>query len=113
MLNNRDKITTYANHINNYHPSFTNINYQNGLQFQASLNTLSNHVEAVKIKASSNILELNTNDVLTITNIEGREETYKITGIVHYYHDKSEQGGRILEQEPALYSMYSNELCLI
>ena len=112
MLNNRDKITTYANHINNYHPSFTNINYQNGLQFQASLNTLSNHVEAVKIKASSNILSLNVNDVLTVAGAD-EENTYRITGIVHYYHDKSEQGGRLLEQEPSLYSMYSNELYLI
>ena len=112
-VDNRDKITTYARNINNYHPSFTNITYQNGLQFQATLSTLSHHVEAVKIKATSNILDINTNDVLTITNIEGREETYKVTGIVHYYHDKSEQGGRLLEREPALYSMYSNELFLI
>lgn len=112
-VDNRDKVTTYATNINNYHPSFSNLNYQNGLQFQATLNVLSNHVEAVKIKAKSNILDLNTNDVITITNIEGRELTYKITGIIHYYHDKSEQGGRVLESEPSLYSMYSNELSLI
>ena len=112
-IDNRDKVTTYASNINNYHPSFTNINYQNGLQFQATLNVLSNHIESLNIKARSNILELNTNDVITITNIEGRESSYKIIGIVHYYHDKSEQGGRILEHEPSLYSMYSNELSLI
>ena len=112
-IDNRDKVTTYASNINNYHPSFTNINYQNGLQFQATLNVLSNHIESLNIKARSNILELNTNDVITITNIEGRESSYKIIVIVHYYHDKSEQGGRILEHEPSLYSMYSNELSLI
>ncbi len=113
QVDNRDKITTYAKNINNFHPSFTNINYQNGLAFQATLDTLSSHVEAVKIKATSNILEINTNDALTITNLEGKEETYKVTGITHYYHDKSEQGGKILKKEPALYSMYSNELHLI
>ena len=113
QVDNRDKITTYAKNISNYHPSFTNINYQNGLQFQATLDTLSSHVEAVKIKATSNILDINTNDALTITNIEGKDETYKVIGIEHYYQDKSEQGGRILEREPALYSMYSNSLHLI
>ena len=113
QVDNRDKITTYAKNISNYHPSFTNINYQNGLQFQATLDTLSSHVEAVKIKAASNILDINTNDALTITNIEGKDETYKVIGIEHYYQDKSEQGGRILEREPALYSMYSNSLHLI
>lgn len=113
QVDNRDKITTYAKNINNFHPSFTNINYQNGLQFQATLDTLSSHVEAVSIKATSNILEINTNDALTITNLEGKEETYKVTGITHYYHDKSEQGSKILKKEPALYSMYSNELHLI
>lgn len=113
QVDNRDKITTYAKNINNFHPSFTNINYQNGLQFQATLDTLSSHVEAVKIKATSNVLEINTNDALTITNLEGKEETYKVTGITHYYHDKSEQGSKILKKEPALYSMYSNELYLI
>ena len=112
-MDNRDKITTYAKNISNYHPSFTNSNYQNGLQFQATLDTLSSHVEAVKIKAASNILDINTNDALTITNIEGKDETYKVIGIEHYYQDKSEQGGRILEREPALYSMYSNSLHLI
>ena len=112
-VDNRDKNTVYAENINFYHPSYTNTNYQNGMQFQSSLNSLANHVSAVQIKAKSNILELNTNDVLTITNLEGGENTYKVIGIVHYYHDKSEQGGRILEQEPALYSMYSNELYLI
>ena len=112
-MDNRDKITTYAKNISNYHPSFTNSNYQNGLQFQATLDTLSSHVEAVKIKATSNILDINTNDALTITNIEGKDETYKVIGIEHYYQDKSEQGGRILEREPALYSMYSNSLHLI
>ena len=70
-------------------------------------------MEAVSIKATSNILEINTNDALTITNLEGKEETYKVTGITHYYHDKSEQGSKILKKEPALYSMYSNELHLI
>ena len=113
QIDNRDKVTTYANNINHYNPSFTNTNYQHGLQFQATLNILSNHVEAVKIKARSNILDLNTNDALTITNIEGKDETYKVIGITHYYHDKSEQGGRVLDKEPALYSMYSNELYLI
>ena len=113
QVDNRDKITTYAKNISNYHPSFTNSNYQNGLQFQATLDTLSSHVEAVKIKAASNILDINTNDALTITNIEGKDETYKVIGIEHYYQDKSEQGGRILEREPALYSMYSNSLHLI
>ena len=112
-VDNRDKITTYAFHISNYHPSFSNSSYQNGLEFQATLNILSNHASALRIKARSNILELNPNDALTITNIEGREETYKIICITHYYHDKSEQGGRILEREPSLYSMYSNELDLI
>ena len=112
-VDNRDKITTYACHISNYHPSFSNSSYQNGLEFQATLNILSNHASALRIKARSNILELNPNDALTITNIEGREETYKIICITHYYHDKSEQGGRILEREPSLYSMYSNELDLI
>ena len=92
-MDNRDKITTYAKNISNYHPSFTNSNYQNGLQFQATLDTLSSHVEAVKIKAASNILDINTNDALTITNIEGKDETYKVIGIEHYYQDKSEQGG--------------------
>ena len=112
-VDNRDKITTYACHISNYHPSFSNSSYQNGLEFQATLNILSIHASALRIKARSNILELNPNDALTITNIEGREETYKIICITHYYHDKSEQGGRILEREPSLYSMYSNELDLI
>ncbi len=73
---------------------------------------LSRHF-AINYLAPIYILDLNTNDVLTITNIEGREETYKITGIVHFYHDKSEQGSKVLEKEPALYSMYSNELHLI
>lgn len=112
-VDNRDKITTYAVNMNNYHPSFTNINYQNGLQFQATLNSLSNHVESLKIRASSNILDIHLNDVLTITGIEGSDETYRITGVVHFYHDKSEQGGRLLDREPSLYSMYSNELHLI
>lgn len=112
-LDNRDKITTYAVNINNYNPSFTNINYQNGLQFQATLNSLSNRVEALRMRATSNILEICLNDALTIQGVEGVDETYRVMSVVHYYHDKSEQGGRILKEEPALYSMYSNELHLI
>lgn len=111
-IDNRDKLTAYAIHNDLSTASFSERAYRNGLQFQSTLNLLSRDVERTKIKAKSNILSLNINDVLTVTGA-GEENTYRITGIVHYYHDKSEQGGRILEQEPALYSMYSNELCLI
>ena len=111
-VDNRDKLTGYAIHKDLSTASFSERAYRNGLQFQSTLNLLSRDVERTKIKAKSNILSLNINDVLTVTDAD-EENTYRITGIVHYYHDKSEQGGRILEQEPALYSMYSNELCLI
>ena len=111
-VDNRDKLTAYAEHKDLSTASFSERAYRNGLQFQSTLSLLSRDVERTKIKAKSNILSLNINDVLTVTGAD-EENTYRITGIVHYYHDKSEQGGRILEQEPALYSMYSNELCLI
>lgn len=111
-VDNRDKLTGYAIHKDLSTASFSERAYRNGLQFQSTLNLLSRDVERTKIKAKSNILSLNVNDVLTVAGAY-EENTYRITGIVHYYHDKSEQGGRILEQEPSLYSMYSNELYLI
>lgn len=111
-VDNRDKLTGYALHKDLSTASFSERAYRNGLQFQSTLNLLSRDVERTKIKAKSNILSLNVNDVLTVAGAD-EENTYRITGIVHYYHDKSEQGGRILEQEPSLYSMYSNELYLI
>ncbi|MDT3693185.1 MAG: type VI secretion system tip protein TssI/VgrG [Mucispirillum sp.] len=111
-VDNRDKLTGYALHKDLSTASFSERAYRNGLQFQSTLNLLSRDVERTKIKAKSNILSLNVNDVLTVAGAE-EENTYRITGIVHYYHDKSEQGGRLLEQEPSLYSMYSNELYLI
>lgn len=109
---NRDKITNYAEHKDLSSISFTKDSFQNGLEFQANINLLSRHVERTRIKAKSNILNINVNDVLTVIKPDG-EYTYRVTGIIHYYHDKSEQGGRILDKEPALYSMYSNELRLI
>ena len=111
-VDNRDKLTGYALHKDLSTASFSERAYRNGLQFQSTLNLLSRDVERTKIKAKSNILSLNVNDVLTVAGAD-EENTYRITGIVHYYHDKSEQGGRLLEQEPSLYSMYSNELYLI
>lgn len=111
-VDNRDKLTSYALHKDLSTASFSERAYRNGLQFQSTLNLLSRDVERTKIKAKSNILSLNVNDVLTVAGAD-EENTYRITGIVHYYHDKSEQGGRLLEQEPSLYSMYSNELYLI
>ena len=111
-VDNRDKLTGYALHKDLSTASFSERAYRNGLQFQSTLNLLSRDVERTKIKAKSNILSLNVNDVLTVSGAD-EENTYRITGIVHYYHDKSEQGGRLLEQEPSLYSMYSNELYLI
>lgn len=111
-VDNRDKLTGYAIHKDLSTASFSERAYRNGLQFQSTLNLLSRDVERTKIKAKSNILSLNVNDVLTVAGAD-EENTYRITGIVHYYHDKSEQGGRLLEQEPSLYSMYSNELYLI
>lgn len=111
-VDNRDKLTGYAIHKDLSTASFSEKAYRNGLQFQSTLNLLSRDVERTKIKAKSNILSLNVNDVLTVAGAD-EENTYRITGIVHYYHDKSEQGGRLLEQEPSLYSMYSNELYLI
>lgn len=111
-VDNRDKLTGYAIHKDLSTASFSERAYRNGLQFQSTLNLLSRDVERTKIKAKSNILSLNVNDVLTVAGADD-ENTYRITGIVHYYHDKSEQGGRLLEQEPSLYSMYSNELYLI
>ena len=111
-VDNRDKLTSYALHKDLSTASFSERAYRNGLQFQSTLYLLSRDVERTKIKAKSNILSLNVNDVLTVAGAD-EENTYRITGIVHYYHDKSEQGGRILEQEPSLYSMYSNELYLI
>ena len=111
-VDNRDKLTGYALHKDLSTASFSEKAYRNGLQFQSTLNLLSRDVERTKIKAKSNILSLNVNDVLTVAGAD-EENTYRITGIVHYYHDKSEQGGRLLEQEPSLYSMYSNELYLI
>ena len=111
-VDNRDKLTGYALHKDLSTASFSERAYRNGLQFQSTLNLLSRDVERTKIKAKSNILSLNVNDVLTVAGAD-EENTYRIAGIVHYYHDKSEQGGRILEQEPSLYSMYSNELYLI
>lgn len=111
-VDNRDKLTGYALHKDLNTASFSERAYRNGLQFQSTLNLLSRDVERTKIKAKSNILSLNVNDVLTVAGAD-EENTYRITGIVHYYHDKSEQGGRLLEQEPSLYSMYSNELYLI
>lgn len=111
-VDNRDKLTGYAVHKDLSTASFSERAYRNGIQFQSTLSLLSRDVERTKIKAKSNILSLNVNDVLTVTGAD-EENTYRITGIVHYYHDKSEQGGRILEQEPSLYSMYSNELYLI
>lgn len=111
-VDNRDKLTGYALHKDLSTASFSEKAYRNGLQFQSTLNLLSRDVERTKIKAKSNILSLNVNDVLTVAGAD-EENTYRITGIVHYYHDKSEQGGRLLEHEPSLYSMYSNELYLI
>lgn len=111
-VDNRDKLTGYALHKDLSTASFSEKAYRNGLQFQSTLNLLSRDIERTKIKAKSNILSLNVNDVLTVAGAD-EENTYRITGIVHYYHDKSEQGGRLLEQEPSLYSMYSNELYLI
>ena len=111
-VDNRDKLTAYAFHQDLSTASFSERAYRNGLQFQSTLSLLSRDVERTKIKAKSNILSLNINDVLTVTSVN-EETTYRITGIEHYYHDKSEQGGRILEQESSLYSMYSNELSLI
>lgn len=111
-VDNRDKLTGYALHKDLSTASFSERAYRNGLQFQSTLNLLSRDVERTKIKAKSNILSLNVNDVLTVAGAD-EENTYRITGIVHYYHDKSEQGGRLLEHEPSLYSMYSNELYLI
>lgn len=111
-VDNRDKLTSYALHKDLSTASFSERAYRNGLQFQSTLYLLSRDVERTKIKAKSNILSLNVNDVLTVAGAD-EENTYRITGIVHYYHDKSEQGGRLLEQEPSLYSMYSNELYLI
>ena len=111
-VDNRDKLTGYALHKDLSTASFSERAYRNGLQFQSTLNLLSRDIERTKIKAKSNILSLNVNDVLTVAGAD-EENTYRITGIVHYYHDKSEQGGRLLEQEPSLYSMYSNELYLI
>lgn len=111
-VDNRDKLTGYAIHKDLSTASFSEKAYRNGLQFQSTLNLLSRDVERTKIKAKSNILSLNVNDVLTVAGAD-EENTYRITGIVHYYHDKSEQGGRLLEHEPSLYSMYSNELYLI
>ena len=111
-VDNRDKLMGYALHKDLSTASFSERAYRNGLQFQSTLNLLSRDVERTKIKAKSNILSLNVNDVLTVSGAD-EENTYRITGIVHYYHDKSEQGGRLLEQEPSLYSMYSNELYLI
>lgn len=111
-VDNRDKLTGYAIHKDLSTASFSEKAYRNGLQFQSTLNLLSRDIERTKIKAKSNILSLNVNDVLTVAGAD-EENTYRITGIVHYYHDKSEQGGRLLEHEPSLYSMYSNELYLI
>ena len=111
-IDNRDKITNYAVHKDLTNITFNEDSFQNGLQFQANINLLSRHIERTRIKAKSNILNININDVLTVIKPEGNY-TYRVTGIIHYYHDKSEQGGRILEKEPALYSMYSNELRLI
>lgn len=111
-VDNRDKLTAYALHKDLSTASFSERAYRNGLQFQSTLNLLSRDVERTKINAKSNILSLNINDVLTVTSAN-EENTYRITGIEHYYHDKSEAGGRLLEHEPSLYSMYSNELYLI
>lgn len=112
-IDNRNNITTYARHVSFLNPSFIGASSGMDIQYQSTLDSLSSHVNSFYIKARSNIVSLKSNDVITITGVEGKDETYRIIGIKHYFHDKAEQGGRKLEHEPLLYTMYSNELYLI